>query len=49
MEIALLEKDTLTVGDMDFSPFETLGKINYYDTIIKQILDIIQILWYTNN
>lgn len=33
MEIVLLEKDTLTVGDMDFSEFEKFGKISYYDTL----------------
>lgn len=33
IKIVILEKDTLTVGDMDFSPFETLGEVYYYDTI----------------
>lgn len=33
IEIVLLEKDTLTTGDMDFTPFEKLGKVTYYDTL----------------
>lgn len=32
-EIVLLEKDTLSTGDMDFTPFERLGKVAYYDTL----------------
>jgi len=33
MDIVILEKDTLTVGDMDFSAFEKIGKVHYYDTL----------------
>lgn len=33
IEIVLLEKDTLTTGDMDFSPFEKIGKLTCYDSI----------------
>ena len=33
IKIVILEKDTLSVGDMDFSPFETLGDVFYYDTV----------------
>lgn len=33
IEIVLLEKDTLTSGDMDFSCFEKIGKVKYYDTL----------------
>lgn len=33
LKIALLEKDTLTTGDMDFSPFDSLGRVTYYNSI----------------
>lgn len=33
LKIALLEKDTLTTGDMDFTPFDRLGKVTYYNSI----------------
>ena len=33
IEIVLLEKDTLTSGDMDFSCFEKIGKVKYYDRL----------------
>ena len=33
VEIVLLEKDTLSVGDMDFTQFEKIGKVKYYDTL----------------
>ena len=32
-KIVILEKDTLTVGDMDFTPFEKLGDVCFYDTL----------------
>ena len=38
IEIVLLEKDTLTTGDMDFTPFERLGKVSYYDTLTGDAL-----------
>ncbi len=38
MEIVLLEKDTLTIGDMDFSPLEKLGKVTYYNSIFGEEL-----------
>lgn len=33
LNIAILEKDTLTTGDMDFSPFDSLGEVRYYNSI----------------
>ncbi|MBR2384637.1 MAG: D-2-hydroxyacid dehydrogenase [Clostridia bacterium] len=33
LNISILEKDTLTTGDMDFTPFDKLGKVNYYNSI----------------
>lgn len=33
LNIAILEKDTLTTGDMDFSPFDRLGNVKYFNTI----------------
>lgn len=33
IEIVLLEKDTLSTGDMDFSPFEKIGKLTCYNSI----------------
>ena len=38
IEIVLLEKDTLSTGDMDFSQFEKLGKVTYYDTLKGEAL-----------
>ena len=33
LNIIILEKDTLTTGDMDFTPFDKLGKVTYYNSI----------------
>ena len=33
LNISILEKDTLTTGDMDFSPFDKLGKVTYYNSV----------------
>ena len=33
LNITILEKDTLTTGDMDFTPFDKLGKVTYYNSI----------------
>lgn len=33
LNISILEKDTLTTGDMDFAPFCKLGKVTYYNSI----------------
>ncbi len=33
LNIAILEKDTLTTGDMDFTPFDNLGRVTYYDSV----------------
>lgn len=33
LNISILEKDTLTTGDMDFAPFDKLGKVTYYNSI----------------
>lgn len=33
MNITVLDKCTLTVGDIDFSPIEALGNVSYYDIL----------------
>ena len=33
MKVVILERDTLTTGDMDFSPFDGLGSVEYYNSI----------------
>ena len=33
LNISILEKDTLTTGDMDFTPFDKLGKVTYYNSV----------------
>ena len=33
MIITVLDRNTLTVGDMDFSPIEALGEVRYYDVL----------------
>ncbi len=33
MKITVLDKCTLTVGDIDFSPIEALGEVSYYDLL----------------
>ena len=33
MKITVLDKCTLTVGDIDFSPIEALGEVSYYDIL----------------
>jgi len=33
MNIAILDLNTLTIGDMDFSVFEKLGKVSYFDVM----------------
>ena len=38
MEITLLEKDTLTNGDLDFSPLEKIAEVNYYKTMPRKDL-----------
>ncbi|MBR6534109.1 MAG: D-2-hydroxyacid dehydrogenase [Clostridia bacterium] len=35
MKITVLDKCTLTVGDIDFSPIEKLGNVEYYDILTK--------------
>lgn len=45
MKIVVLDRNTLSVGDMDFSPFEKLGEVSYYDAmpaeeIIKACKDV---------
>ena len=32
-KVVILEKDTLTNGDMDFSPFYSLGEVTFYNTL----------------
>ena len=32
-KVVILEKDTLTNGDMDFTPFYTLGDVTFYNTL----------------
>lgn len=40
MKITVLDKCTLTVGDIDFSPIESLGDVRYYDILTKmQIIE----------
>lgn len=40
MRITVLDKCTLTVGDIDFSPIESLGDVRYYDILTKpQIIE----------
>lgn len=33
MKITILDHNTLTIGDMDFSPIEALGEVTYYDAL----------------
>jgi len=33
MKLVVLDRNTLSVGDMDFSPFERLGEVSYYDAM----------------
>ena len=37
VEIVLLEKDTLSVGDMDFTQFEKIGKVKYYEANLRGV------------
>ena len=40
MKITVLDKCTLTVGDIDFSPIEALGEVSYYDILPhEEIID----------
>lgn len=36
MKIAILDLDTLTAGELDFSPIEALGEVVYYDSLPKE-------------
>lgn len=36
MKITVLDKCTLTVGDIDFSPIEALGNVEYFDILTKE-------------
>ncbi len=36
MKITVLDKCTLTVGDIDFSPIEALGQVEYFDILSKE-------------
>ncbi len=36
MKITVLDKCTLTVGDIDFSPIEALGEVSYYDILPRE-------------
>ena len=38
MNIVILDTNTLTLGDLDFSPFDTLGKTEYYDILPEEEL-----------
>ena len=41
MKITVLDKCTLTVGDIDFSPIEALGDVSYYDILThNEIIDV---------
>ena len=33
MKITILDRNTLTIGDLDFSPIEALGEVSYYDAL----------------
>ena len=33
MKIAILDKNTVTIGDIDFSSLDALGDVKYYDTV----------------
>ena len=33
MKITILDRNTLTIGDIDFSPIEELGEVSYYDAL----------------
>lgn len=33
MKITILDRNTLTIGDVDFSPIEALGDVSYYDAL----------------
>lgn len=36
MKITILDRNTLTIGDMDFSPIEALGEVSYYDALPQE-------------
>ena len=33
MKITVLDFNTLTIGDLDFSPIEALGEVSYFDVL----------------
>ncbi|MBR5931952.1 MAG: D-2-hydroxyacid dehydrogenase [Lachnospiraceae bacterium] len=38
MKIVILDHNTLTIGDMDFSPIEKLGEVTYHDALAPEEL-----------